>query len=235
MGIIKKRLKKKNPPKYEFSEGDIFYTSYQNRYLFYKLLKVDIDYGIYHVLCYKPVDKVPRSDETDKLEVFIYHTPIAANGFNEPKLLCNSELTDNDFSGYYEYLRQTQNYDEIVKIATTFYKEAYLLADQKKYEEAILKYSQAIDLIPDYYEAIDNMAFCKMDLGQWKEAIADFKLSLQVNPGTLLAEFSIGECYLKMGKYKKAIHQFKRALEIDPNHQLSKDMLEKASALDKKQ
>ena len=235
MGIFKKPLKNKNTFKYEFSEGDIFYTFFENQYHIYKLLKVDFDFGIYHVLYYRPVDRLPGPDEAGKLEVFVYHTPIAADGFEEPKLLCKSELTYNDFTGYYEYLRQTQNYDEIVNMATTWYKKAYHLTDQKKYEEAIQKYSYAIDLIPAYYEAIDNRAFCKMDLGQWNEAIEDFKLSLQVNPGTLLAEFSIGECYLKMGEYKNAVTQFKRAIEIDPTHQLSKAFLEKAIALDEKQ
>jgi len=105
------------------------------------------------------------------------------------------------------------------------------LTDEKKNLEAIDSYSKAIDLLPIFYETIDNRAFCKMDIGLWADAIEDFQESLEVNPGSLLAEFSIGECYLKLGNYQKAKEQFEKAIVIDPTHPAPKDFLKKINEL----
>ena|SRR6478609_4665321 len=118
--------------------------------------------------------------------------------------------------------------EDLVTQAKHFYKEGYRLTDLKHYDEAIENYSKAIDLIPGFYEAIDNRAFCKMDMGRWKEAIDDFRLSLMINPKSFVAEFSIGECYLKSGEYKSAVNQFEKAIEIDPSQQIAHDFLKNA-------
>ena len=105
------------------------------------------------------------------------------------------------------------------------------MTEEKKHYEAIDAYTKAIDLFPQFFEAIDNRAFCKMDIGLWSDAIEDFKFSLQQNPNSLLAEFSIGECYFKMGDYLNAKQQFEKAHSIDPNHQAPKQFLDKINAL----
>jgi tetratricopeptide (TPR) repeat protein len=87
----------------------------------------------------------------------------------------------------------------------------------------------AINLYPTLYEAIDNRAFCKMDLGRWREAIEDFNLSLTIHPYSALAEFSIGECYLKLDDHTAAKEYFNRALALEPDHELSKEFLQKIS------
>jgi tetratricopeptide (TPR) repeat protein len=89
----------------------------------------------------------------------------------------------------------------------------------------------AIYLFPQFFEAIDNRAFSKMDLGLWSDAIKDFKLSLEQNPNTILAEFSIGECYFKMGDFQNAKRQFEIANNIDPNDQTSRQFLDKVNAI----
>ena len=216
-----------------FSEGDIFYTFYDNQYHLCKLLKADITFETYHVLSYKPLDELPGKNKLSELDIYIYHSPIAISGFEKPKLFSKTSLTEDDLIGYYEYLKQTQNINELVSIAQKYYSDAYQLTDLKQHEAAIKHYLKAIELIPDFYEAIDNRVFCKMDLGKWNEAIEDFKLSLAVNPKSILAEFSIGECFLKLGDYKNAIKQFEKAIEIDPNDQLSKEFLKKAMDLNR--
>lgn len=231
MGFFKNIFHKENEPQQIFSEGDIFYTVYNKQYHLYKLLKADTAFDTYHVLTYKPLDQLPDKNKINELEIFAYHSPIAISGFEKPKLFAQTELADDDFSGYREYLKQTQNFDELIPLANKYYREAYALTDLKQHEAAIEKYSKAVDLFPQFYEAIDNRAFCKMDLARWNDAIEDFKLSLTVNPVSILAEFSIGECYLKMKKYKEAIMQFEKALVIDPNDKLSKEFLKKAKDL----
>ncbi|MFN8335620.1 MAG: tetratricopeptide repeat protein [Cyclobacteriaceae bacterium] len=209
----------------EFTEGDIFYTIIENKYHLHKVLKVDHDFNTYHVLGYAPAEKLPDPEKVTELSVFIYHFPIDKNGFENPVLFTRSIVSDEELTGYHEYLRQTQSIDSIIQEATRYFHEGYSLTDQKKHEEAIEKYSRAIDLFPTLYEALDNRAFCKMDLGRWRDAIEDFKMSLTIHPYSALAEFSIGECYLKLGEVHSSKEYFQRALAIDPDHELSKEFL----------
>jgi len=214
-----------------FSEGDIFYTHFDNQYHIYKLLIFDKDFECYHVLGYKPLDTLPSSKNIDSLEVAVYHSPIDKNGFKDAKHLAKDKISSDDLIGYHEYLRQTQEPNYYIPIANEYYQAGLRLTDEKKHEDAIDSYSKAIDLVPNFFEAIDNRAFCKMDLGQWTQAIEDFQKSLEVNPDSLLAEFSIGECYLKMDNHQKAKEQFEKAIAIDPIHQAPKDFLKKVNEL----
>jgi tetratricopeptide (TPR) repeat protein len=230
MSIFKNLFSKTPPPPPIFQEGDVFYVQLEGKCHILKLLRHDAALETYHVLSYEPVAQLPRASELEQLSIMAYHSPIAQGGFTNPKLLAKSKVTDDDLLGYREYIRQTDNVDEIVRLANKYYKEAYALTTIKQHAEAIAKYTLAIELMPTFFEAIDNRAFCKMDLARWRDAIADFELSLTVEPGSVLAEFSIGECYLKMKDANRAAQQFEKALAIDPNHKLSQDFLAKARA-----
>ena len=235
MSIFKKLFSTKadEQPKrqIDFSEGDIFYTHFDNQYHIYKLLVFEKDFECYHVLSFEPLHNLPGEENIEDLEVAVYHSPIDKNGFTDAKLLKNTKVTSDDLIGYHEYLRQTQEPDYYFPIADEYYQSGLRLTDEKKHYDAIDSYSKAVDLVPTFFEAIDNRAFCKMDLGFWNEAIEDFRGSLEVNPKSLLAEFSIGECYLRLGNYHKAKEQFEKAIAIDPTHQASKDFLKKANEL----
>jgi len=215
----------------DFSVGDIFYTKTTNKYNVFKLLNIDTEFECYHILSYSPVDTLPLATEINSLAIFVYHSPFDKKAFSNPILLTNKAVTADDLIGYHEYLRQTQDPDFYIPIANNYYKSGLALTDHKKHDEAIEAYSKAIDLFPQFFEAIDNRAFCKMDLGLWEDAIQDFKLPLQQNPNSVLAEFSIGECYFKMGDYENAKKQFEIAHNINPEHHAPMLFLEKVNAI----
>jgi len=233
MNFFKKILGKKADPVVALSEGDIFYTFRNNQYHLYKLLKID-EYDTFHVLGYAPLDELPPKEKINDLEIQIYHFPIAPTGFPGSKIFAKSTVTDEDMTGYRTYLEMMQEDNARLEEADKLYKKAYYLTDEKKHEEAIANYSKAIELVPSFFEAIDNRAFCKMDLARWSEAIQDFKQSLEVNPNSALAEFSIGECYFRLGNYGEAKKQFKKALSIDPDHKGAKLFLQKVIELENK-
>ncbi|MBO9634795.1 MAG: tetratricopeptide repeat protein, partial [Chitinophagaceae bacterium] len=209
-----------------FTAGDIFYKKENGKFNIYKLLVNDADFGCYHVLMYTPVASLPAEDSIHTLDIYLYHAPINSSSFDGSTLLTNRPVVADDLIGYHEFLRQTQDPGYYVKIAGEYYQEGYRLTDEHKHLEAIDAYSKAIDLFPSFYEAIDNRAFCKMDLGLWEEAIEDFKLSLEENPNSFLAEFSIGECYFKMGDLEKAKGQFEIAKQINPEEKATDLFLE---------
>ena len=204
-------------------EGDIFYTNQDGEYHTYKLLKIEQD--TFHVLGYEVAVQVPTAVKIPALKVQIYHFPIVSSAFPNATVIANQPVTDEDLSGYNYYLELTQDENNNSAKALEYYKQANDLADQKKYVEAIECYTKAIDLVNTFFEAIDNRAFCKMDLGQWQEAIQDFELSLSVKPNSILAEFSIGECYMRLGLNEAARTQFEKVLIIDPQHPAAKDFL----------
>jgi tetratricopeptide (TPR) repeat protein len=177
------------------------------------------------------LDNLPKSEELNTIEVQIYHTPIDKSGFDNPELFSKQFVTADDLVGYHEYLRHTHPIEFIIKTANEYYQRAFQLTDAKKHELAIDEYSKAIDLVPQFFEAIDNRAFCKMDLGRWADAIEDFKTSLTIKPNSFLAEFSIGECYLRLRDGNRAKEQFEKAIQIDPSDQPSRDFLKRAIEL----
>ncbi|RZK24224.1 MAG: tetratricopeptide repeat protein, partial [Flavobacterium sp.] len=194
-------------------------------------LRIDTDFDSYHILSFTPLEYLPTEKDIDKLSVFIYHSPFAPDAFVNPILITNSQITSNDLIGYHEYLRQTHAQEKYASIANDYYQSGNMLADKTKYVEAIDAYSKAIDLFPQFFEAIDNRAFCKMDLGLWYEAIDDFRASLQQNPNSVLAEFSIGECYFNLGEYPMAKQQFEKASKIDPTHEAPQNFLNKVNEI----
>jgi len=204
------------------TEGDIFYTMIDGNYHIFKLLKDDAAAETLHVMVYEPLSALPAPEAIDTLTVQTLHTPIYSGGFDNPVLLAHRTVTAADLEGYQTYLAMIEaEFEATIREATAFYEKGYQLTDANQPEAAIAAYTQAIQLLPTFYEAIDNRAFCKMDLGRWAEAIEDFQLSLQVQPDSILAEFSIGECYYRSGNYTKAKEQFARCLRLDPSHEIS--------------
>lgn len=215
----------------EFIAGDIFYLQEQGSYLIFKLLLNEEEFDCYHLLSYEPMTELPEEIDLEELTVYSYHSPIDSKAFANAIYLGNYPVVADDLIGYHEYLRQTQEPQYYVKIANEYYQTALRLTGMNLVFEAIDEYSKAIDLFPQFFEAIDNRAFCKMDLGLYLEAIEDFRLSLQENPGSFLAEFSIGECYFKLGDYSNAGKQFEIAARIEPAHEGLKFYLPKVNAL----
>ena len=84
--------------------------------------------------------------------------------------------------------------------------------------------------MPEFYEAVDNRAFCWMNLGCWSEAIADIEESLRINPANDLAEFSIGECYFNLHDDAQAKARFEKALVLNPESALAQEFLAKVAA-----
>ncbi len=217
--------KDKTPIHTNFQEGDIIYTSEKDKYHISQILKIEGENTL-HIKMFKSVDHLPSVQELDNLKVAIYHSPLSRSGFKNPRLLANKKIEDQDLIGYFEYIKQVNDIDAIVAYAKKFYQEGYELTNANKNDLAIEKYSKAIDLLPNFFEAIDNRAFCKMNLGKWEDAIADFQLSLKTKPNSLLATFSIGECYLRIQNYEKAKAYFEKAVQIDPNHPKPKEFLQ---------
>lgn len=190
-----------------------------------KVLRVDPG-PTYHTLFYQHVERRPSLDEVPGLNVWVYHAPLA--GFEDVEPLGNIPVTMSDLVGFHEYLKQTDfnryasetghSTEELLAKSNLAMAEGNRLKDAGEALAAIEKYTEAVDSFPLYFEAIDNRAFARMDMGAWDEAIADFQESERLNGPTALTIFSIGECHLKAGRFVEAHDQFARCIELDPNN-----------------
>jgi tetratricopeptide (TPR) repeat protein len=219
--------------------GDLMCSELDGKFHVSKVLKVDLDNQTYHVLSYFPAAEKPTIDTLDGLDIYALHAPLAT--FESAEKIGDSEVTQDDLQGFYYYLKTTdfarycqeteQNIDHTIERANTCFREGYAFTDEKKHDEAIAKYLEAVELYPLFYEAIDNMAFLKMNMSRWSDAIDDFRWSLEIESKNVLAEFSIGECYMKMGHLPEAKDQFERALEMESDNPLALDFLAKVEAM----
>lgn len=217
--------------------GDVFYTPAGQEYHLFKVLAVDDVLDCYHVRCYVPVAAVPTAAEVAGLPVAVGHSPISTDGFGEPVLLGHEAVLDHELEGYHYYLRAMRGApappdpdSSEVDQAIQYFHQGLALSDEQRHWDAIAAYTEAVELVPAFYEALDNCAFCFMDLGLWERAIAGFEQSLAVNPDNALAEFSIGECYFNLGDDARASAQFEKALALDPTYFLALEFLQKVAA-----
>ena len=114
---------------------------------------------------------------------------------------------------YKDLLFRIRNIEKIKKEGNNLY-------DQKKYEEAIKVYSQALKLDPDHkkYNSIIliNRSLCYQKLEKYNEAINDANLSIKINPKYARAYTKRANIYLLLKNYKAAINDFEKAKKLDP-------------------
>ena len=91
------------------------------------------------------------------------------------------------------------------------------LADQAKPAEAIQQYEQALQLKPDYPEALNNFGIALARQGKLAEAIQHYERVLQLRPGSAGTLNNLGAALAGQGKWAEAIQRFQQALQLNPD------------------
>ena len=89
---------------------------------------------------------------------------------------------------------------------------------QKRYEEAINHYIEAIHLKPDFAEAYYICGIVKNNLELHKEAISDFGEAIRLKPDYVEAHYNCGIAKNNLGRYKEAISDFDEAIRLKPDY-----------------
>lgn len=97
---------------------------------------------------------------------------------------------------------------------------AFALMMQKKYKDAIVFFSKAIELAPYLENAISNRGFCKVQLGDLENAFTDLEQALEINPDQTYMWRNMGAYYLKAGDYQKALEHFEKSKSLEPRAEL---------------
>lgn len=89
---------------------------------------------------------------------------------------------------------------------------------QRKLEEAIADYNQAIALAPDAPDPYLNRGAAFEGLGEWEKAIADYNTVLDLDPGDPAAYNNRGNAEAGLGHWEDALADFTKAAELAPDY-----------------
>ena len=105
------------------------------------------------------------------------------------------------------------------------YKAGLKLFGENKHAEAIAEYKRALELSPDWEDALHALAMAYMGAGQFDDAIATGKRILELNPEDAFAHTSLSMFYQRKGMIDEAeaesakarMASWKQELKTNPN------------------
>jgi tetratricopeptide (TPR) repeat protein len=86
------------------------------------------------------------------------------------------------------------------------------------YQLAIDDFSRALELKPDYHDAIANRGMARRGLRQFDQAIADFDRAMALKPGFEVTYHQRGVTWFMMGQNERAIRDFDEAIRLKPDY-----------------
>ena len=108
-----------------------------------------------------------------------------------------------------------------IAAADDYFKLGYKKYEQKDYREAIVAYTEAIKINPNYAAAYNNRGLARYDLGNKQGAIADYNQAIKFNPNYALAYNNRGVARYDLGNKQGAIDDYNQAIKINPNYDLA--------------
>jgi tetratricopeptide (TPR) repeat protein len=106
---------------------------------------------------------------------------------------------------------------DIPKEARKAYEQGLELQKEKRHAPALAEFTRAVELFPDYFQALAERGNLLMAEGRLAEAEADFARSLQVNEKYAPALRGIGYCQLQQKKFGEALGNLERAYAREPD------------------
>lgn len=97
-----------------------------------------------------------------------------------------------------------------------------LLKQKGNYTGAVAVYNKALEIDPNYVNALDGKGWALNELGNYTQAISYLNKALEIDPKHIDAFIFKGQSLYGLGNITGAIYYFDKALEIDPNNELAK-------------
>ncbi|HKQ93893.1 MAG TPA: tetratricopeptide repeat protein [Blastocatellia bacterium] len=107
----------------------------------------------------------------------------------------------------------TQN---IPKAARKAYDQGVKLQKENQGEKALTAFNQAVELYPEYFQALTERANLLMGRNQLTEAAADFERALRLNEKYVPAVRGLGYCQIQQKQFDAAVSNLERAFVMEP-------------------
>ncbi len=88
----------------------------------------------------------------------------------------------------------------------------------KWYERAIVHYTEALELKPDFPESYNNRGSVYADAGDFDRAIRDHNTAMKLKPDYASAYNNRGIAYYRKGDFDRAIRDYHKAIQLKPNY-----------------
>ncbi|MGH8002202.1 MAG: tetratricopeptide repeat protein, partial [Brasilonema sp.] len=102
--------------------------------------------------------------------------------------------------------------------ATELYKRANTLYELQRYQDALSTYDKAVNIRPDYAQALNGQGKTLYELKKYKEALAAYDKAIQIEPDYLEAWSGRGFALNKLQRYQEAIASFDKTLQFKNNY-----------------
>lgn len=98
------------------------------------------------------------------------------------------------------------------------------------YDQAIVHYSRAIEMDPNYSEYYNERGSAHLKLGDLAAALADYQVAIELSPPYHEVFMNLGHCCRLMGRWRDAVAAYDRSLDLEPDQ--SEALLVRAQALE---
>ncbi|MFN7946084.1 MAG: tetratricopeptide repeat protein [Blastocatellia bacterium] len=98
------------------------------------------------------------------------------------------------------------------------------LAGNKK-DAGVVSLKKAIELFPNYFDALELLGIEYVRNGQYDEAIAVLKKALEINDRAARTMYALGVAHLKLSHLKEAIEYLEKSAKVDPTSSNTQMML----------
>ncbi|HEX5082832.1 MAG TPA: tetratricopeptide repeat protein [Blastocatellia bacterium] len=105
---------------------------------------------------------------------------------------------------------------DIPKAARKAFDQGVKLQKENQREKALTAFNQAIELYPEYFQALTERANVLMGGNQLAEAAADFERALRLNEKYVPALRGLGYCQIQQKQFEPAVNNLELAFSIDP-------------------
>jgi tetratricopeptide (TPR) repeat protein len=118
-------------------------------------------------------------------------------------------------------LLKAKRYDEAIHVLSRDISEAYnnrgyawhLKGD---YQRAVVDFTKALDITPDYADAHNNRGLALYQMGEYDRAMSDYNKAIEINPRLAEAYYNRAASWLNKGQYDQAVADYTKAIEINP-------------------
>ncbi len=167
--------------------------------------------GRYRMTAVNPNDSTMYTDPVESDSTRGYSNRLQINIYLRLPLHASK---DGSKAGTLNAIEASQN---IPKPARQAYEQGLKFQKGNQPEKALENFGQAIELYPEYFQALTERGNLLMQHNKLSEALTDFERALQINGKYSPALRGAGYCNIQQRKYTEAVEQLEKSLTIEPN------------------
>lgn len=124
-----------------------------------------------------------------------------------------------------EALGETVFVQNVPENARAFYERGAKSFREGQAEAGIAALKQALELFPDYFQALELLGKEQVKAGLYQEGLSTLSHAVKVNPRAAASHYALGVAYLKLGQLETAIESLKKAASFNQTNANTQMML----------